>query len=189
MNIFEIMRVGFTTAMIVGSLILSTAVQAQQSKFPPCPTVPVSEWDNCWGAGDFVNGQTYDGEFKNGKPNGFGTSTWPDGHKYIGYFKDGKMNGQAIYDSTSGERYVGQWRDNRRNGKGTLFWPDGRKYVGEFRDDKFNGRGILYGKDGSISQMGIWNDGHLMQATNDNFPTAPPIQQMPQPLVKSPQQN
>ena len=37
----------------------------------------------------------YEGEIKNGKPNGQGTITYPDGGKYVGELKDGKNNGQG----------------------------------------------------------------------------------------------
>ncbi len=37
------------------------------------------------------DGSKYEGEFKDGKPNGRGTLTFPDGKKYVGGFKEGKF--------------------------------------------------------------------------------------------------
>lgn len=34
------------------------------------------------------NQSIYEGEFRNGKKNGFGTYTWPDGKQYKGKWKD-----------------------------------------------------------------------------------------------------
>ena len=70
----------------------------------------------------------YEGEIKNGIPNGQGTITSPDGMKYVGGWKNGKINGQ-----------------------GTTTFPDGRKYVGEWKDGlKWNGK--QYDKDGNITR-------------------------------------
>ena len=68
----------------------------------------------------------YEGEMKNGVPNGQGTSTYTDGGKYVGEFKDGKFHGQ-----------------------GTKTWSDGM-YVGKYRDGKLS-TGIFYDKNRNIS--------------------------------------
>ena len=40
----------------------------------------------------------YEGEIKNGKPNGQGESTFPDGRKYVGEFKDGELWNGIFYE-------------------------------------------------------------------------------------------
>ena len=78
---------------------------------------------------------TYEGEWKDGQPNGQGTWTSPKGANYVGEWKDGKEHGQGTYTSTSGNTYVGEWKDGKKNGQGTmtLSW---MKYVGEWKDDE-----------------------------------------------------
>jgi len=44
----------------------------------------------------------YEGEIKNGFPNGQGTFTLNDGEKYVGEFKDGKSHGQGTYTFKKG---------------------------------------------------------------------------------------
>ena len=42
----------------------------------------------------------YEGEIKNGLPNGQRTKTWSSGSKYVGSWKDGKENGQGTFTSS-----------------------------------------------------------------------------------------
>jgi hypothetical protein len=46
-------------------------------------------------------GDRYEGEYRNGKPNGKGTYTWKDGSKY-----------------------EGEWRHGKKHGKGKFTWPE-----------------------------------------------------------------
>ena len=39
----------------------------------------------------FPDGRTYEGEWKNGNPNGQGTFTYPNGEKYVGEWKNSKF--------------------------------------------------------------------------------------------------
>ena len=76
---------------------------------------------------DNIDYVKYEGEIKNGLPNGQGTVTYSsDGSKYIGEFKYGYPNGQ-----------------------GTQTWPDGRKYVGEWKNGEI-WNGTYYDKNGNI---------------------------------------
>ena len=73
----------------------------------------------------------------------------PDGSKYVGEFKDGKPNGQGTSTNPTGQKYVGERKDGKKNGKGTFTLPDGRKYVGEWKEDK-PWNGTYYDKNGNI---------------------------------------
>ena len=70
----------------------------------------VGSGDYKWmGFGDKETNPKYQGEVKNGVPNGFGILFFPNGLKYVGEFKDGERNGQgtSTYD---GGKYVGEWK-------------------------------------------------------------------------------
>jgi hypothetical protein len=89
----------------------------------------------------------YEGEIKNGLPNGQGTETLTNGDKYDGEWKNGKKNGQGITTYPDGRNYIGEYKDEKRNGQGTHTWSDGRKYVGEYKDGEPSGRGThTFGK-------------------------------------------
>ena len=53
----------------------------------------------------YSNGNVYDGEWTDGRINGYGTLTYQDGDKYIGQWVEGKMNGQGTYIYQDGDKY------------------------------------------------------------------------------------
>ena len=71
------------------------------------------------------NGESYQGEIKNGLPHGIGVSTsQQQGRKYIGGWKNGVPNGFGIM-STQNELYIGEFKNSMRHGKGQIFKVDG----------------------------------------------------------------
>ena len=110
----------------------------------------------------------YEGEMKNGFPNGQGTFTLNDGEKYVGEFKDGKSHGQGTYTFKKGNKYVGGWKDGKRNGQGTITWSDGKKYVGEWKNGKYNGQGTLTLPNGE-KYVGGYKDGERNGQGTFNF--------------------
>jgi len=100
----------------------------------------------------------YEGEIKNGLPNGQGTVTLNDGEKYVGEWKDGKNYGQGTFYYTDGSVYVGELKGGERNGQGTFTWSDGHKYVGEYKDGNNYGQGTYTFKKGN-KYVGGWKYG------------------------------
>ena len=88
-------------------------------------------------------GEKYVGDWKNGEFHGQGTFTFSNGEKYIGEFKDGNCHGQGTKTSSTGDKCVGDWKNGKLHGQGTYTWSDGDMYVGEFKDGKFHGQGTL----------------------------------------------
>ena len=91
-------------------------------------------WGKCcdykWmGFGEKDTQPKYQGQVKDGKPNGLGSLTYPDGSKYVGEWKDDKYHGQGTWFGK------GEWK--------------GQKYVGEYKDGK-EWNGTEYDKDGNI---------------------------------------
>jgi len=83
----------------------------------------------------------YEGEIKNGVPNGQGIFTFPDGRKYEGELKDGDYNGQGTYTYSDGSKYIGEWKGGNRNGQGKDILPDGSTYIGGWKNGKQHGEG------------------------------------------------
>ena len=54
------------TVFVAGSSIA-------QSQLPSCSGIDAKRWTNCQGVHNFTNGDRYEGEFKDGKFNGWGT--------------------------------------------------------------------------------------------------------------------
>lgn len=106
----------------------------------------------------YANGEKYVGQFHDGLRDGQGTYAWADGRRYVGGFHMGVPNGRGTYTFPNGEKYDGDYRDNRRDGQGSYAWPDGRRYVGQFHDDRPNGLGTYTWPDGK-KYVGEFRDG------------------------------
>ena len=85
------------------------------------------------GFGENKTHPVYNGDVKNGVPNGLGLIIFPNGHKYEGEWRDGLKNAQGTLTFPDGTKYVGGHKDDKRNGQGTYTWSDGNKYVGEWK--------------------------------------------------------
>ena len=118
---------------------------------------------------EYNNGDKYDGNWKDGKRNGFGSMYYNNGEKYIGYWKNDKRNGLGSMHYNNGNTYNGNWKDNKRNGKGTLYYEKDDifhynapklkcKYEGNWRNDKRNGRGVETISNGE-RYIGDWKNG------------------------------
>jgi len=146
-------------------------IKKEQSTLIECQGDNHKQWTNCTGSyvseagykydGLFMNGNIlkgisiypggakYVGDFKNFKPDGFGTFVWKNGDKYYGEWKDGKTHGKGTKVWKNGRKYLGNFKNDKLHGKGILFYPDGKKYDGEFIDGKRHGEGIFSYTDGT----------------------------------------
>ena len=59
----------------------------------------------------------YDGEWRWGQENGFGSLEWGTGDKYHGYFKDGFYEGVGTLTLNNGTKYAGKFHQNLRHGR------------------------------------------------------------------------
>jgi hypothetical protein len=141
---------------------------------------------------------SYEGEFKNGKPDGTGSMKYSD-YTYTGHFTDGVEDGQGVLVYVDGHkenvRYSKGGRvegpvhvdssdykpidpqdpgcisGNCRTGFGTYVFPSGNKYTGNFKDRKREGQGTAYLADGD-QFTGTWHDNEKVQGTY-TFSTGP----------------
>ena len=122
-------------------------IKKEQEKIFECQGDDISKWKDCKGTYKAETGHQYKGMFKNGKIIK-GISLYSGGSKYVGEFKNFKPDGYGTFLWDNGDRYYGSWRDGKTHGKGTKLWNDGREYVGTFKNDKLHGEGSLYYPDG-----------------------------------------
>ena len=84
----------------------------------------------------------------NQEPAGWGILVWTDGSKYEGEFKDGLPNGRGKVVLENEDSYEGQWKDDQAHGFGQ-FITQSKVYTGEWLHDLYHGKGEEKFKDGS----------------------------------------
>ena len=161
-------------------LVIASLFGSVRSVFalPDCPS-SVGYWTqvifhNCFGTVWNELGQTYVGEWRDGKYHGQGTH-FEGFNNYVGEFKDGKRDGHGTEISRTKNGsiplprnfavanfgslkygdypsiYIGEWKNDKYHGQGTLTYEERLSvlYIGEFKDGKMNGHGTytigLYG--------------------------------------------
>ncbi len=100
----------------------------------------------------------YEGEIKNGKPNGKGTVRYKNGSFCEGTLVDGHLNGYCECGFSSGDRFMGNTRKDRMNGQGKYIFKNGNRYEGNFVEDRMEGKGKLTFPNGEYFTGNFSND-------------------------------
>ena len=136
----------------------------------------------------YANGDKYDGDFNNGKKNGFGRFTTKSGsHCYSGYWLDDAKHGEGeihVYCPTAYYSYQGEWCNDSMHGRGshkdletlctrTGMWVNNKQhgygtiaeprtncllYAGNIDNNTIQGLGTMIYKSGA-SYQGDWRNG------------------------------
>ena len=80
-------------------------------------------------------GDSYAGDVVNATPHGDGMMKYVDGSIYRGHFKNGQPDGRGRMDTPDGGWYEGSWVAGSRSGQGTMM-RDGVKQAGLFENDQ-----------------------------------------------------
>lgn len=103
----------------------------------------------------FSDGREYTGDWKNGYRHGMGILSYPNGDKFTGEFDANQFDGRGIMAYANGNRYEGPWQDGKQEGRGLFFFANGDRYEGQFRRGLCEGEGVMFYSDGSI-YSGQW---------------------------------
>lgn len=110
----------------------------------------------------YANGDSYSGEFKNGKKDGDGTRTNLDGSFFKGQYRDDLPHGQGEihWKDAEGktEKYKGGWKYGTFHGQGRKDQANGCYYKGEWKNNLPHGEGETQYEDGSV-YFGMWENG------------------------------
>ncbi len=87
----------------------SSSSTTTTSSTPKRKGCQVGDCINGFGKLVLSNGESYEGNFVNGKFQGNGTYIWPDRRKYIGEWKNGKRDGKGAYYLPNLQKKVGLW--------------------------------------------------------------------------------
>ncbi|KAL6522199.1 hypothetical protein OROMI_032076 [Orobanche minor] len=104
----------------------------------------------CNGSGVYnyiVNGR-YEGDWVDGKYDGYGIESWARGSRYKGQYKQGLRHGYGVYKFYTGDTYAGEWCNGQSHGIGVQTCGDGSCYRGEFKFGVKHGLGCYNFRNG-----------------------------------------
>lgn len=132
---------------------------------------------------EWLNGDVYEGRFRNGLREGEGTLAYANGRKYQGEWRGSKREGRGVETLSNGTKYIGEFKGNvravvgrpwppvggrrcrrlsasvrqRYHGRGVLLSHGGR-YEGTFKNGKKDGAGTMRWNNGDVYE-GEWREG------------------------------
>lgn len=100
----------------------------------------------CSGSGVyyFYKSGRYEGDWVDGKYDGYGVETWARGSRYRGQYRQGMRDGYGIYRFYTGDVYSGHWSNGQSHGLGMQTCGDGSYYIGEFKWGVKHGFGFYH---------------------------------------------
>mmetsp|Transcript_5436 Transcript_5436/g.10368 ORF Transcript_5436/g.10368 Transcript_5436/m.10368 type:complete len:723 (+) Transcript_5436:47-2215(+) len=113
----------------------------------------------------FANGDTYHGEYKDGKRHGKGLYTLASGATYDGEYVENKKEGWGVFTAPDGGKYTGEWMADKRHGKGTYAYINQDSYTGDWANGTKHGWGTYVYAHISSSLSGTWSNGQLVDGT------------------------
>ncbi|XP_057979697.1 uncharacterized protein LOC131165707 [Malania oleifera] len=90
----------------------------------------------------------YEGDWIDGKYDGYGVETWARGSRYRGHYRQGLRHGFGVYRFYTGDVYAGEWSNGQSHGCGVHTCEDGSRYVGEFKWGVKHGLGHYHFRNG-----------------------------------------
>ncbi|CAB4269416.1 unnamed protein product [Prunus armeniaca] len=90
----------------------------------------------------------YEGDWVDGKYDGYGVETWARGSRYRGQYRQGLRYGFGVYRFYTGDVYAGEWSNGQTHGCGIHTCEDGSRYVGEFKWGVKHGLGHYHFRNG-----------------------------------------
>lgn len=95
----------------------------------------------------FLSGR-YEGDWIDGRYDGYGVESWAKGSRYRGQYRQGLRHGFGVYKFFTGDSYAGEWCNGQSHGVGLQTCADGSCYFGEFKRGVKHGLGCYYFRNG-----------------------------------------
>jgi len=110
-----------------------------------------------------TNNSKYEGYWKGGLRNGYGSFTNYWGDLYSGNWYNDTLDDYAIINWVNGNKYAGGFADDKFHGYGIMLWNDSSVYIGEYKHGFFSGYGILIPTNNRTIRSGIWEKGDIIK--------------------------
>jgi len=142
----------FLLPLLLG-LLVSNDIEAKKKKYP--------------------NGDSYEGKWRDGAPNGNGKMTYANGNIYVGNWENGALNGNGKMIYANRDIYEGNWFYNDKHGEGKMIYANGDIYVGNWSSGNKHGNGKMIYANGDTYEeswnMGVRDGYGIMKYTNGDY--------------------
>jgi hypothetical protein len=129
------------------------------------PECPHSFGHNGNGKAKYMNGDTYDGNYVDGKRQGPGVYTYRKNKAtFKGEFEQNIKTGKGRVTYKEGY-YEGFFENGKRHGEGTFQYPNKDIYSGMWKDGKRHGKGTYVYANTKYELKGVWKEGQIVQGT------------------------
>jgi len=91
----------------------------------------------------YSNGDSYEGEFKNGETNGYGKLSYVDGSSYEGEFNDGQTICRGVVTHKDGYQLAGNWKNNVQVGYAFIKLTSGEILEGTINDNQLKTKTVI----------------------------------------------
>ncbi|KAF4351187.1 hypothetical protein CsatB_007554 [Cannabis sativa] len=95
----------------------------------------------------FVKGR-YEGDWIDGRYDGYGIENWARGSRYKGQYRQGHRHGYGVYRFYTGDSFAGEWCSGQSHGVGVQTCADGSCFIGEFKCGVKHGLGCYHFRNG-----------------------------------------
>ncbi|OUC14656.1 MAG: hypothetical protein B0A82_09975 [Alkalinema sp. CACIAM 70d] len=116
----------------------------------------------------YSNDDRYEGQVRNGIPNGQGMFLFANNDRYEGGMKNGQPHGQGSFTMANGDRYTGSVKEGSPHGQGIFTFNDGNIYSGTFYLGQAKGQGVFVSK--GIRCQGVFFSSQLSGRGNCSYP-------------------
>ena len=95
--------------------------------------------------------------------NGYGKLTKKAGDTFEGNFKNGKIDGEVIIHYANGSRFKGSYKKGMRNGPAIEEDKEGNRFEGSYVDDRRDGRFVEKDRNGNVTRSGRYESGRRFE--------------------------
>lgn len=111
---------------------------------------------------------SYEGDFFEDYPEGFGIALFEDGSYYSGNWEKGKRNGHGDFLYPNDEYYSGDWVNDLQDGYGSYYFANGDSYVGQWKNGLQHGEGKY--ESSNFIYVGNWEEGWMNGEGRMDYP-------------------
>lgn len=98
---------------------------------------------------------------------GYGKYTYDNGY-YNGFWKNGQKNGYGTYNWNSGDYYYGNWVNDKMEGLGFSKATNGSTYTGLYSNSKYHGNAFYLNKGTGKSEINYYENGKFIRSISFN---------------------